>query len=112
MIREAHFTLSGLSVMNGTHYRYRTPVCILYPSRIIATACFVLAQRVFDGPNSPSLDARISATSPAATLPTPPSHKPPSPDATRVVVERYGFNDDELGSIAGKHAQSYVSRWG
>ncbi|KAH6918608.1 cyclin-like protein [Coprinopsis sp. MPI-PUGE-AT-0042] len=82
------------------HDSYRTPVCILYPSRIIATACFVLAQRVFDGPNSPSLDARISATSPAATLPTPPSHKPPSPDATRVVVERYGFSDDELGSIA------------
>ena len=82
------------------HDSYRTPACILYPPRIVATACFVLAQRVFDGPNSPSLDARISATSPAATLPTPPSHKPPSPDATRAVVERYGFSDDELGSIA------------
>ncbi|EAU88564.2 hypothetical protein CC1G_04270 [Coprinopsis cinerea okayama7 len=82
------------------HDSFRTPVCLLYPPRIIATACLVLAQRLFDGPNSPSLDARISATSPAAHLPTPPSHKPPSPDATRVVVERYGFSDSELSSIA------------
>ncbi|KAJ3540921.1 hypothetical protein NMY22_g4101 [Coprinellus aureogranulatus] len=84
------------------HDSYRTPLCILYPPRIIATACYVLAQRIYDGPNSPSLDARISATSPASHLPTPPSHKPPSPDATRAVVERYAFNDNELVGIAGK----------
>ncbi|TEB35899.1 cyclin-like protein [Coprinellus micaceus] len=82
------------------HDSYRTPLSILYPPRIIATACYVLAQRVFDGPNSPSLDARISATSPSSHLPTPPSHKPPSPDATRVVVERYAFNEVELAGIA------------
>ncbi|KAF5315690.1 hypothetical protein D9611_004671 [Ephemerocybe angulata] len=81
------------------HDSYRTPLCILYPPKIIATACYVLAQRIFDGPNSPSLDARISATSPASHLPTPPSHKPPSPDATRVVVERYAFDELELVSI-------------
>ncbi|TFK29914.1 cyclin-like protein [Coprinopsis marcescibilis] len=82
------------------HDSYRTPLCVLFPPRIIATACFVLAQRLFDGPNSPSLDARISATSPAAHLPTPPSYKPPSPDATRIVVERYGFTDVELIALA------------
>jgi len=84
-------------------HRYRTPLCVLYPPRIIATACCILAQRIHDGPNSPSLDARISATSPASHLPTPPSHKPPSPDATRVVVERYAFTDQELVSIASSY---------
>lgn len=83
-----------------SHDSYRTPLCLLYPPKIIATACYVLAQRIYDGPNSPSLDARISATSPSSHLPTPPSHKPPSPDATRVVVERYAFNESELEAIA------------
>lgn len=81
--------------------RYRTPVCILYPQKIIATACFVLAQRIIDGPNSPSLDARISASAPSNSLPTPPSHKPPSPDATRYAIDHFLFNEIELSSVSG-----------
>jgi hypothetical protein len=81
--------------------RYRTPLCILYPPRLVAIACYVLAQRIFDGPNSPSLDARISATSPSNSLPTPPSHKPPSPDATRAAIDHYHLTDVELSELAG-----------
>jgi hypothetical protein len=81
--------------------RYRTPLCILYPPKIIAVACYVLAQRIHDGPNSPSLDARISATAPSMSLPTPPSHKPPSPDATRFAIEHFQLNESELSSVAG-----------
>lgn len=82
------------------HDSYRTPMCVLYSPRIIAAACFVLAQKIFDGPNSPSLDARISAASPSASLPTPPSHKPPSPDASRYAVEHFTFTDVELSSLS------------
>ncbi|KAF8188413.1 cyclin-like protein [Pholiota molesta] len=82
------------------HDSYRTPLCILYPPRLVAIACYVLAQRIFDGPNSPSLDARISATSPSNSLPTPPSHKPPSPDATRAAIDHYHLTDVELSELA------------
>ncbi|GLB34981.1 putative cyclin family protein [Lyophyllum shimeji] len=82
------------------HDSYRTPMCILYPPKIIAAACYVLAQRIFDGPNSPSLDARISASAPTASLPTPPSHKPPSPDASRYAIEHFTFSETELSSVA------------
>ncbi|KAG6866893.1 hypothetical protein C0991_003808 [Blastosporella zonata] len=81
--------------------RYRTPLCILYPPKVIAAACYVLAQRMSDGPNSPSLDARISTSSPISSLPTPPSHKPPSPDASRYAIEYFTLNEAELMSIAG-----------
>lgn len=81
--------------------RYRTPLCILYNPRLIAIACYVLAQRVFDGPNSPSLDSRISTSSPSKSLPTPPSHKPPSPDATRAVVEYHSLREPEVNYVAG-----------
>ncbi|KAG6832394.1 hypothetical protein H0H92_002662 [Tricholoma furcatifolium] len=80
---------------------YRTPLCILYPPRIIAAACYVLAQKINDGPNSPSLDARISVSAPASSLPTPPSHKPPSPDASRYVIEYFVLNEAELLMVAG-----------
>ncbi|KAF8628417.1 hypothetical protein AX15_003939 [Amanita polypyramis BW_CC] len=82
------------------HDSYRTPLCILYPPKIIATSCFVLAQRIYDGPNSPSLDARISAVSPSSSLPTPPSHKPPSPDASRRAIEYFSLNETELASVS------------
>ncbi|RDB21335.1 Cyclin pch1 [Hypsizygus marmoreus] len=82
------------------HDSYRTPMCILYPPKVIATACYVLAQRIFDGPNSPSLDARISAAAPSASLPTPPSHNPPSPDASRYAIEHFTFSETELSSVS------------
>jgi len=82
------------------HDSYRTPLCILYTPRLIAVACVVLAQRIFDGPTSPSLDARISASSPSKSLPTPPSNKPPSPDALRAVVDHYNLQDSEVEQVA------------
>ncbi|KAJ7774654.1 cyclin-like protein, partial [Mycena maculata] len=82
------------------HDSFRTPLCLLYPPQIIAAACYVLAQRVVDGPNSISLDARVSSSAPTASLPTPPSHKPPSPDATRFAIEHFSFSDTELVSVS------------
>jgi len=82
------------------HDSYRTPLCIFFPPRIIAAACFILAQRVAEGPHSPSLDARISASPPSASLPTPPSHKPGSPDASRFVIDYFGFSESELQDIS------------
>lgn len=79
---------------------YRTPLCILFPPRIIACTCYVLAQRAVDGPHSASLDARISASPPSASLPTPPSHKPASPDASRFAVEYYGFTEDDIAKVS------------
>lgn len=82
------------------HDSYRTPMCVIFPPKIIATACYVLAERISDGPNSLSLDARISASSPSSHLPTPPSHKPPSPDASRLAIERQPFSESELSCIS------------
>jgi len=82
------------------HDSYRTPLCILYPPRLIAVACYVLSQRIIDGSNSPSLDARISATAPSTSLPTPPSHQPPSPDASRAAIDCYNFNEAELRQVS------------
>ncbi|KAH9484309.1 Cyclin pch1 [Psilocybe cubensis] len=82
------------------HDSYRTPLCILYPPRVIAFACYILSQRIIDGPNSPSLDARVSATAPSTSLPTPPSHKPPSPDASRAAIDYYNLSESELRSIS------------
>ncbi|KAG6897801.1 hypothetical protein C0992_010877 [Termitomyces sp. T32_za158] len=82
------------------HDSYRTPLCILYPPKVIAAACYVLAQRISDGPNSPSLDARISTSAPTASLPTPPSHKPPSPDASRYAIEYFALGEAELVSVS------------
>lgn len=82
------------------HDSYRTPLCVFFSPKIIAAACYVLAQRIHDGPNSPSLDARISATASSMSLPTPPTHKPPSPDATRFAIEHFQLIEDELSSVA------------
>jgi len=82
------------------HDSYRTPLCVLYPPKIIATACYVLAQRIVDGPHSLSLDARVSPSAPSASLPTPPTHKATSPDASRFAIEFFGLKGDELLSVA------------
>ncbi|KAF9052611.1 hypothetical protein BJ165DRAFT_1441351 [Panaeolus papilionaceus] len=82
------------------HDSYRTPLCILYPPKLIAITCFILAQRVLDGPNSPSLDARISASAPSTSLPTPPSHKPPSPDVSRAAIDHYQLTEKDLANIS------------
>ncbi|KAJ7685185.1 cyclin-like protein [Mycena polygramma] len=91
------------------HDSYRTILCLLYPPQIIAAACYVLAQRVVDGPNSFSLDARVSSSAPTASLPTPPSHKPPSPDASRFAIEHFSFNDAQLTSVAAFHYTEVLS---
>ena len=74
---------------------------MLYTPRLIAIACYVLAQRISDGPNSPSLDARIAVSSPSKSLPTPPSHNPPSPDASRALVDYYNLHEPEVDQVAG-----------
>jgi hypothetical protein len=84
--------------------RYRTPLCVLYPPKIIATACYILSQRIVDGPHSLSLDARVSPSPPSASLPTPPTHKPASPDASRFAIEFFGLNESELLTVAGTYA--------
>lgn len=88
--------------MHNLHPRYRTPLCVLFPPRIIAAACHVYAQRILDGEHSPSLDSRLSFTAPSTSLPTPPSHKPLSPDASRFVIEHYSFDDSELTCVKGE----------
>jgi len=85
------------SIANDTA---RTPLCILYPPRIIAAACYILAQHVLEGPQSPSLDKRIASPAPSASLPTPPSHKVLSPEASRFAVEYFGFTEVDLAGIA------------
>ncbi|KAF8831318.1 hypothetical protein HHX47_DHR1000697 [Lentinula edodes] len=83
------------------HDSFRTPLCILYPPRVIAAACFVLAQYMAEGPNSLPLDARISFSAPSASLPTPPSHKAPSPDASRLAIEFFTLSEKDVQSVAG-----------
>ncbi|KAJ3883432.1 cyclin-like protein [Lentinula edodes] len=82
------------------HDSFRTPLCILYPPRVIAAACFVLAQYMAEGPNSLPLDARISFSAPSASLPTPPSHKAPSPDASRLAIEFFTLSEKDVQSVA------------
>ncbi|TDL27447.1 cyclin-like protein [Rickenella mellea] len=82
------------------HDSYRTVLCVLFGVRIIAAACFILAQRMVAGPHSASLDARICASAPSASLLTPPSNKPRSPDATRFAIEHLQFSEDELRDLS------------
>ncbi|KAJ3998184.1 cyclin-like protein [Lentinula boryana] len=82
------------------HDSYRTPLCIVFPPRIIAAACFVLAQYIAEGPNSLPLDARISFSAPSASLPTPPSHKAASPDASRLAVEFFALSENDVQNVA------------
>ncbi|KAL4265239.1 cyclin family protein [Pleurotus pulmonarius] len=82
------------------HDSYRTPLCVLYSPDIIAAACFILAQYYVDGPNSISLDARVSLPAPSASLPTPPSHKSASPVASRSAIDFFGFNEGQVHCVA------------
>ncbi|KAG2045361.1 hypothetical protein BDR06DRAFT_1015773 [Suillus hirtellus] len=43
----------------------------------------------------------VPASPPSASLPTPPSHKPVSPDASRFAVECYGFTEDDIAKVSG-----------
>ncbi|KAI0709097.1 cyclin-like protein [Earliella scabrosa] len=79
---------------------YRTPLCILYHPRVIAAACYVLAEHVIEGPQSSPLDARIASPAPSASLPTPPSHKAQPNGAPRYAVDFFGFNETELANVA------------
>jgi hypothetical protein len=99
---------TGLCSLSVTHliFRYRTPLCVLYPPKIIATACYILSQRIVDGPHSLSLDARVAPSAPSASLPTPPTHKPSSPDASRIAIEFFGLEDSELLSVTGTYVVS------
>ncbi|KAL1706927.1 cyclin-like protein [Schizophyllum commune] len=81
------------------HDSYRTPLCILYPPRIIAAACYILAQAAADDPSASSLDSRLAITAPSSTLPTPPTHKARSPDASRYVIEHYAFSPVEVQNV-------------
>ncbi|TFK42608.1 cyclin-like protein [Crucibulum laeve] len=90
------------------HDSYRTPLCILYSSKVIAGACYILAQCVIDGPNDTSLDARLSSFA-SSSLPTPPSHKPPSPNAARHTIEYFGFTPSDVTSIAGPTYRFFFS---
>ncbi|KAF7322951.1 Translation initiation factor eIF-2B subunit alpha [Mycena chlorophos] len=82
------------------HDSFRTTLCLHYSPQIIAAACYVLAQRVCDGPNSNSLDARIASSAPRTSLPTPPTHKPASPDAARFAIEYFAFGESDLACVA------------
>ncbi|OSD01608.1 cyclin-like protein [Trametes coccinea BRFM310] len=79
---------------------FRTPLCLLYSPKIIAAACYVLAERAMEGPQSSSLDARIASPAPSASLPTPPSHKSQASGTSRRAIEYFGFNEMELLSVA------------
>ena len=77
-------------------------MCVLYPPRIIAVACYVLAQQYVEGVNSPSLSARLASPAPSASLPTPPSNKVPYPEAMRFAIEFCNLNETELVAVAGQ----------
>lgn len=42
----------------------------------------------------------MSGSAPSSSLPTPPTHKPSSPDASRFAIEFFGLQDNELLSVA------------
>lgn len=95
---EANETLHQYA-WTSIHDSFRTPLCILYSSRIIAAACFVLAQRLVEGPNTASLDERIFARS-SASLPTPPHMYPHSPQSRSFIQDFFYFSDLEMEDVA------------
>lgn len=78
---------------------YRTPLCLLYPPRIIAAASYVLAQHIVDSSTTTSLADRIGSPAPSASLPTPPSQIPNLPESSRFAVELFKFNEVEMSSV-------------
>lgn len=82
------------------HDSYRTPLCVLYSPQMIAAACIILAQKLVEGAQSPSLDHRVAWPDPSSTLPTPPSHQPSSPDASRSVLDHLSFGAGEMALVA------------
>lgn len=81
---------------------------MLYPARIIAVACYVLAQQYMDGASSLSLTDRLASPAPSASLPTPPSQKLSYPESTRFAVDYYNLNETELSSVAGELLRNIV----
>jgi cyclin K len=69
---------------------YRTPLCLLFPTKVIAAACFTLAQRAQDGPNSPSLDQRIEPQLASEQSPV------------RFAVEYWKFDQEQSLQVAGE----------
>ncbi|KAH9946196.1 cyclin-like protein [Epithele typhae] len=78
---------------------FRTPLCILFPPRIIAAACYVLAEHAVEGPLAAPIDPRLASPAPSASLPTPPSHKA-SPGGPRRAIEFFSFSPAELANVA------------
>jgi hypothetical protein len=74
--------------------------------RIIAAACYVLAQRLVDGPHSLSLDARVFPTLPTASLPTPPTHQSNSPDASRAALGFFKLDAVDGQAVVGRSSNS------
>ncbi|KAG1787224.1 uncharacterized protein HD556DRAFT_1434502 [Suillus plorans] len=89
--------LLGALLHDCTH---RTLLCILFLPCIVAYTCYVLAQRA-----RPWMPASL----PSASLPTPPSHKPASPDASRFAVECYGFTEDDIAKVSAYRLAKYHS---
>jgi len=77
----------------------RTPLSVLQPARVIAAACYILAQRLEEGPNSPSFDERIFSRS-SASLPTPPHLYPRSPLVTNSAQSIFQLTDEDMEGLA------------
>lgn len=78
---------------------FRTPLCVLYSSRVTAAACYILAQHYVNDPEAMTLTDRISSPAPSTSLPTPPSHKPYT-ESARFALEFFRFNEIELASLS------------
>lgn len=88
-------------------YRYRTPLCILQSPKIIAAACYILAQKVAEGPNSASLDERVSLSTAFASLPTPPQPQPTPVNSSHQALEFFAFTEWDVGCVAGEKSQHF-----
>ena len=85
---------------NKQRDRYRSPLCLLYPPKTIAIACYLLGQHMSEDPLSTSLDALISRIS--ASLPTPPSHDDASPESGQYSNDHLSLSKEEVTSVAGQ----------
>ena len=84
---------------NEPRDRYRSPLCLLYPPKTIAIACYLLGQHMSEDPLSTSLDALISKIS--SSLPTPPSHDDASPESGQYSNDHLSLSKEEVTSVAG-----------